>query len=529
MDNESLKSHPAKRFSQVIGIFSRHHAAAGMTPVKLREIVEELGPAFIKFGQILSMRPDIIPIEYCHELEKLRKDVLPLDFEDLKPVIETELGSPIDEIFASVDPKPLGSASVAQVHAAELKNGDRVVLKIQRPGIRQTMYEDLHLLSNHTFLIRKLLGLGDALDLKAILDVLWKTTKKELDFLHEAENIDHYRENISGLRYITCPKVYPQYCTEHIVTMSRIDGLQIDQIEQLKAEGYDLSEIAQKTAKNYCKQILDDGFFHADPHPGNLIVSDGQIAWIDWGMTGTLSPHLRAILINAVRAIWENDVFELENAFLMIGEPKKPINQARLITQLNNIVQEYRSTDFGHFDIGILFRKLIKLITDNEIVLPPDLTILSRSIVTMEGTIAKLDPDVSIMQIFSTHLRTEKLHNIDWKGGLEKHTYSLYKSMLKSIDIPAEASDLMNLSKSGKLTINIIEHSSPDTLRANRGNTRRLVYSIMMCGLFVSSALLAMSDIHPLIFGIPWPAAINMGLSLLMLIILIISIFRWNK
>lgn len=529
MSNERLENHPARRFAEIMGILARHHVARGMTPVKLREILEDLGPAFVKFGQIMSMRPDMIPLEYCKELEKLRTDVIPLSFDVILPAIESELKQPADRVFSYINPVPLGSASVAQVHSAILTDGRHVVLKVQRPGILQTMYEDIRLISNNIFLIRKIMGLSEMLDLKEILNELWKTSQQELDFLNEAAAIDRYRKNIDGLVYVTCPKVYRKYTTEHLLTMSHIHGYQIDQVRQLEEAGYDLHEIARKTAENYCKQVLDDGFFHADPHPGNLIVTGGQIAWIDWGMTGEISSHLRSILISAIRAIWENVIYALENAFLMIGEPKKPINQARLITQMNAIVQEYRSADFGHFNVGILLHKFLDLITENEIVIPPDLTIVSRSVITMEGTVSKIDPDVSLMEIFSTHLRTEAWNNFDLRKSLEKHSYGLYKSIMKSMDIPADTSDVLGLAKSGKLTLNIIENTSPDTLRANRGNMRRLIYAVMLFTFFLCGAILALSGISPRILGLPWPSVIGFLLGIVMLCILIVSILRWRK
>lgn len=528
-NQEKTQNRSFRRLGEILATVARHHVARGMTPVKMREILEDLGPTFVKFGQIMSMRSDMIPLEYCKELESLRTNVFPLDFSEILPVIEEELGCPAEKVFATIDPSPLGSASVAQVHKAVLKNGTEVVLKVQRPHIYQIMYEDLHLLHSNAFLIRKILHLGNVIDFKKMVEELWKTSEAEMDFTGEAANIERYRKNNAEIVYVTCPVVYQAYTTKRLLTMSQIHGIQIDHISGLEAAGYDLSEIAEKTAENFCKQVLDDGFFQADPHPGNLIISGGKIGWIDWGMTGTVSPHLRQILITAIRAIWENDVYALENALLMIGEPRKPINQARIITQLNYIMQEYRSADFGHFDMGNLFNKLIDLVTQNEIIIPPDLTTLARSIVTAEGTVSKIDPDVSLMQIFSVHLRTELLNNFDPKKKAEKKAYGLYKSIMKSLEIPSDTSDILNLTKTGRLTVNIIENTSPDTLRARRGNMRRIVYAIMMFTFYLCGSILCLSDRKPLIFGIPYLAAIGMILGTVMLVILIISIVRWRK
>lgn len=529
MTKEKTKSHSARRLAEILKILADYHILRGATPEKMRSVLEALGPTFVKFGQILSMRPDMIPQEYCTEFEKLRSDVIPLPFDQILETIESELHCSAMDVFESIDPVPLGSASIAQVHSAQLRDGSTVVIKVQRPGIRETMQADVRLISQNAGIIGKVSGLGDVLDLKAMIQELWKTSQIEMDFLNEAKNMDLFRKNSAGIRYITSPRVFHEYTTERILTMSRIFGPQIDDLNTLSDMGYDIHEISRKAAENYCKQVLDDGFFQADPHPGNLLISGGKIAWIDWGMTGTLSPHLRSTLFSALRAIWENDIYSLENAFLMIGRPKKPVNQAQLINQMNALVQEYRSQELGNFDMESLMQKMMDLIRENEIEIPAELTLLSRSIITMEGTLSKIDPSVNLMDIFSTHMKVALLNNFDLEDGLKKHGYDIYKSIKKSLTIPSEAADILHQTNSGKLIFSVIEHPSPDQLRASQDNVNRIICSVLVFAFYLCGVLLCLTDIHPCFSGIPWIAWIFWFLGSLTLTVLILSIIRRKK
>ena len=310
------------RLKEILAVLKRHHITQGIQPDKLCAILEDLGPTYVKLGQIMSMRSDLIPEKYCKQLSRLRTDVKPLPFDVILEVLEQELGEDPDTAFQEIDSRPLGSASIAQVHEAVLKTGEHVVLKVQRPGIKETMAQDIALMKKAAGLLNFAVGTGDLIDFRGIIDEMWETTKEEMDFFKEAEHLELFYENQKDIQYVTCPKVYRQYSSYRLLVMSYVDGIQIDQISQLEELGYDMSEIGKKAAENYCKQILEDGFFHADPHPGNLWIAGGQIAWLDLGMAGHLSDHYKAILKRAISAILKNDIYELKNAFLSFGTPR---------------------------------------------------------------------------------------------------------------------------------------------------------------------------------------------------------------
>jgi ubiquinone biosynthesis protein len=325
--NKEILSSPAERLKEIAAVFGRYNLIHGITPEKLRHILEDLGPTFVKLGQILSMRPDMIPEEYCRELTRLRTEVRPMDFGEVTEILSREFGEDYLNIFSSVDPTPLGSASIAQVHAAFLRDGRKVALKIQRPGVYERMDQDIRLLHRASVIIRIISGTGRVIDVNMVLDELWNAAKKEMDFLTEAEHIRKFSELNKAVAYVAFPKVEWKLTTPRVLCMEYVGGIQVDSVEELKREGYDLKDIAGKLVSGYVKQVLEDGFFHADPHPGNIRIRDGKITWLDLGMVGTLSARDRRLFSRAMAAVADGDVFELKAAILAVsrhGGKNKP-------------------------------------------------------------------------------------------------------------------------------------------------------------------------------------------------------------
>ncbi len=257
----------AKRLREILGVFGRYNLLHGLSPEKLRLIFEDLGPTFIKLGQLLSMRPDMIPDAYCKELTRLRTEARPMEFSDVVQVLEGEYGEECGDIFSAIDEKPLGSASIAQVHAAVLKNGRSVVVKVQRPDIYARMEQDIKLLHKASVVIKIFSRTGQVVDLGGVLDEIWTVAKQEMDFMTEASHMRRFKELNAGLKYVAFPEVVWELTTPKVLCMEQIDGIQIDDTDALSAQGYDLKDLAHKLVAGYAKQVLEDGFFHADPHP----------------------------------------------------------------------------------------------------------------------------------------------------------------------------------------------------------------------------------------------------------------------
>lgn len=502
-----------RRLREILGVLRRHQITHGLTPVKLREIFEDLGPTYVKLGQIMSMRSDMLPESYCKELTKLRTEVKPLPFSVISQVIETELKKPLTEVFSSIEAVPLGSASIAQVHPAILKDGTRVVIKIQRPAIQQTMQNDIGLLKKAATLLKLAVGTEDLIDFKTILDELWKTTQEEMNFIQEAENLDLFYKNQRDIVYVTCPQVFHELTTPRLLVMEYMDGIQIDETKRLTDAGYDMTEIGQKAAENYCKQILEDGFFHADPHPGNLWIVGGKIAWLDLGMTGTLTQHNKQLLKKAITAILENDIYTLKNVLLAFGEPRERVNHARLYTDVDDILSKYMSMDFGTMKLGELIERMLELVKEHKLAITPDVTLLGRSMITMEGTLAACAPEVNILQILRLHMSNLILKELDVKKLLQYKGRQLYTSMDKSLDIPALLSDLLNITKNGQAQLNLQISDFEDIRIGIRRTANRFILSVLAVGLFIGSSLILDSASIPAWFGIPWLSFIGYLIS----------------
>ena len=270
------RSENRQRLMEIVEVVRRHEIIKGLTPEKLCAIIEELGPTFIKLGQILSMRSDILPKEYCEALKKLRSSVAPMPYEQVVSIVERSYGRPLGEVFSAFDEQALGSASIAQAHAAVLCSGESVVVKVQRDGIHDVMNRDILLLKRACKMLEYTPASG-LVNFNQVLDEMWVVAQEEMNFLTEATNLERFRALNADVAFVTSPMLYREWTTTHVLVMERIDGIAIDDREALLAGGYDPAEIGAKLADNYVRQIMEDGFFHADPHPGNLRVRDGKI------------------------------------------------------------------------------------------------------------------------------------------------------------------------------------------------------------------------------------------------------------
>lgn len=524
----SDKHSSGKRLREILGVLKKHHITQGLSPKKLREILEDLGPTYVKLGQIMSMRSDMLPEKYCRELTKLRTDVRPLPFSTITEIIEKELGQQFSEVFQSIDDKPLGSASIAQVHPAILKDGRKVVVKVQRPAIHEIMENDIRLMRRASGLL-KLTATGNLIDFKMIIDELWKTSQEEMDFVKEAKNCDLFYQNQKDVAYVTSPQVIHELTTPRLLVMSFVDGIQIDHIEELTAMGYDMTEIGEKTAANYCKQILEDGFFHADPHPGNLWICGGQIAWLDLGMTGHLSDRNKLLIKRAVIALLQNDIYEIKNVLLAMGETKNRINHANLYTDIDDIVSKYMTMGFGDMHLGELIEKLLDLVKEHHISINTDITMLGRSMITIEGTLTACAPQVSLMQILSSYMSSAFLHDLNIKRELRHKARLLYTSTDKMLTIPALLSDLLNITKNGQTKLNVEFSDSKEILRSFQKTINRLAAALLVCALFIGSALLCQDKDIPSLLGLPWISLAGFSLGALLMLWIIIDLFLNRK
>jgi len=475
------------RLAEINAILSKHRAMSGMSPEKFRAILEDLGPTFIKMGQILSMRQDMLPEAYCEELKRLRVSAKPMAYETVKSIIEENIGRPFSEVFESLDVEPRGSASIAQVHCGVLQNGEEIVVKVQRPGAWETMERDIQLLRKAIFLLKPVDRYSPvhSADLSTIVEEMWRVAQQELDFETEAENLRRFYELNKGLKYVTCPKVYSEYSTSHVLIMEKINGIMISDLDTLREEGYDMRDLGEKLVYNYLKQVLDDGFFHADPHPGNILIRDGEIVWIDLGMMGTLTTQDRVLFSECMCALAAKDAYSLEQNVMAMSIPRGEVSESDLYSAIDRMTAQYTKAEMGDLDLSRFLRDLLEVAKENNIGMPDGITMLFRGIITIQGVVADVSPEVNVLDIISLRLRdmTNPMPSANDLYG------TLYK--LKRIaDIPVQLANLTRMASLGHIKMRA-EISANDKLL---GRLSWMVHRIVT-GLIIASAVIGSSII----------------------------------
>lgn len=513
-----------KRLEEIAGVIRKHNLVRnGLTPENLRQILEDLGPTFIKIGQVMSSRTDVLPKEYCEELEKLRADVKPLDIDIIRKEIENELGRPVSELFQSIEEKPLGSASIAQVHAAILPDGQKVVIKVQRPYVADMMMKDFSLLSKAARMA-KISPVNQTVDFDMVVQELKQVSINELDFRIEAENTMEFENNMKDVKYVDCAKIIPEYTTQRVMTMSFIDGFSVGNLKKLEEEGYDRREVATKLVNNFLKQVLDDGLFHADPHQGNLEILNGRIVWLDWGMVGRFGKKEQNILKMAVAAVVQKDVNLMKNAVLSLGKPKRPVNHPELFNDIDSVMERYCSMNLEDMNIGELLGEVVELAANHGIALPQGFSMLVRALVTIEGVVAKLNVDVNMAQLFSGKVMHDMLEEFDLKQEILGDTRAVYESAKKSLTIPSLSADLMKSVIKGQTKVNVEPVGIDPLMRRVEIMVGDLILCIIMASTIISSSLICTTNMQPRILDIPilgfagYLGAFGMGIYLIITI-----------
>lgn len=455
------------RLKEIIAVLRKYNYDNGITPEITVNILQDLGPTYVKIGQIASQQNDYLPKEYCDALASLRSKVAPMDMPTVHAQIEKYLGKPVNELFATFDEKPLGSASIAQVHKATLHNGTVVAVKVRRPGIVDTVARDFALIEKVLdIFVKKPVG---GLDLKAFIVELENTSKRELDLNNEANFIDRFWKNNNGREKIVVPKCYRELSCDAILTEDFITGTEVSNTDFLATLDDDERErIAALIADNFATQVLTDGFYHADPHSGNVLikkstaaapvteanasettedkVNEGKeekiplpehdVEWIDFGMMGTLTSKQRQILLDIVTSVVMHDAYGLKRTLMQIAHPKGEIDHGFILEMCEDLCGQFSGTDFGDFELGDLMDSILDTLQKQSFDVDPFLTNLGRGVIAIEGTVKTLSPKVNILNYFM-----EKVNL-----GFDLDLSNLDKDNLKDLN-PQIALKLLQLAK----------------------------------------------------------------------------------
>lgn len=521
-----------KRLKEIVSVFIKYGIKDGIksinNPVQIRLAIEELGPTFIKIGQILSTRPDILPESFIKEFKKLQDDVICEDYTTIRKIIEEGMGKPLEEVFSKFDPKPMACASMAVVHKAVLKNGESVVVKIQRPGAREVMSRDIGILRKLARLA-KYTPQGNVMNVYEVVDELWEAAKKEMDFLNEAENIEKFIKNNSEVKFISCPKVYREYTRYNILVLEYIRGIKIDNIDYLEKEGYDLEDIAEKLTANYFKQVFEDGFFHADPHPGNIFVYNGKITYIDFGLMGVLGKNIREKFNEFLYGAATRNIDAMMYSLLKIGVKKGSVDTRRLYSDIEGIYNTYIDASLSDIDLPQLLDEVFKTCRKNNISMPRDITLLLKGIVTIEGVAAKISPDLNIMSIAIPFIKDMMLKKRNLKQDMVEQLENLYLLSKSGLKIPIRMLELINSAVAGKLKLQM-EHINLEKYMGDLNKmVNRLTFGLIVSSLIIGSALFVSVDAGPKIFDIPAFGLIGFIFAVVMGAWLLISVLRSGK
>ena len=494
-----------RRLKEIYGILQKHHFLKGFAPEEFRAMLEDLGPSFVKIGQTLSTRSEILPKAYCDELEKLQMECDPLPFDRILAALDDIYGERQGDIFDAISPTPLGSASLAQVHKARLVTGETVAVKIQRPGVKATMALDIDIMRMVARQASRFMKDEQMLDLRDVVEELWATFLEETDFAREAANLQEFARLNENVAFIECPKVYPELCGEYVLVMEYIDGIPILATGRLQAVGYDLEEIGEKVLDNYATQILDHGFFHADPHPGNILVRDGKIVYIDLGIMGRLSPRDRAGFGNIIQAVGMQSATELKDALMSfaIAKDNAAIDHTRFLADLDLLLEDYGSCDVGDIDIGQFLNDILMLTRSCKVTLPSSITSVSRGIVTLEGTIAPFIPNENVVSIINAHINRTKDPRDELVSAMEDLALALRSSTKGSLDAAQYSGEALKMLTRGQLKVNTEVLGSEAPLTHLGTIVNRLTIGIIIAGLFIGSSMLALSGMEPRLLGVP--------------------------
>jgi ubiquinone biosynthesis protein len=447
----------AERTGKILGWKYADEIAHLERPQRLRRVFEVLGPTFIKLGQILATRPDLFGPEWIAEFEKLQAQAPPVDFEDLRPQIEEDLGAPLEDVFAEVDVRPLAAASVAQVHRATLKDGTNVVLKIQRPGIRAAIEADMHLLTHLASLAEKHVPQLAAFRPQKVVQQFVKSLQNELNFMTEGHNAEQIAANFEGHHDIVIPKIYWEWTKPRLNVQEFVDGIPGVNVQAIDAAGMDRRRIAQTGASAVLKMIIIDGLFHADPHPGNFFILPGErIAFIDFGMVGRVSEVRRRQIIKLMQALLQEDAETLCTVLLEWSE-RAGDDPGELRGAVEDFLRRYAGKPLGLMDLSTMVADLLSLIRDNKLTMPPDQAMLLKVFVSLDGAFKKLDPGFDVMVAMQPTLHEAVIDQLSplalGKRGLKVLTQ--YIELLA--DLPQEIRHAIQMAKTADFKIRVDE------------------------------------------------------------------------
>ncbi|WP_251230190.1 ABC1 kinase family protein [Adlercreutzia aquisgranensis] len=580
-----------RRLREIEHIVRKYHVLSGLTPQSATQLLEELGPTFVKLGQIASSRSDVIPPEYAQAFKKLQTDVEPMPFPTMEQTLNAALGHPWQETFDVLVEKPLGSASIAQVHKARIAEHPRgvarkavgacdsaaspapaaaaapvaaasavapasasvassaspapapaatsypapaassadaatasapilspeaappgtwVAVKVRRPQVAEDTLQDLALLRR----VVALVGLthteqGMKLTLNDLVDELERTTREEIDFCVELRNLERFHSLLFDQPGVESPVPYPQLSTDDVLVMEYVEGPLISEKAAIRAHGWDLAKLGHAIAESYVTQVVDNGFFHADPHGGNIVVRDGKIVWIDLGMVGTLTVSQRALITKAMKAAVENDPFLMMEALLGATRQGSEVDYGALLEKLSLLLAQYMSENLSDINIGQLLTDILEILRKQDLSLPPEYTLLARSMLAIEGVLSDVAPNESIVKIIQTHIQRREFTWASVETKAREFGAAVLSSTESAAHLPTQMSHTLQMLNRGQLKVNADVEVEDRIIAALYSVCGTLGMALISAGLFIGSSMLCWTNMEPKLLGVPLLGALG--------------------
>lgn len=499
-------------------------AEAASLPERIRLVFQDLGPTFIKLGQILSTRSDLVPDDIAAELRKLQDDVPSFGMDEVRAIVETDLGKPLSELFASFEEQPLGTASIGQVHGARLPDGTDVVVKVQRPGVTRIIERDLHLLAEMAVRITGVWAELKAYDLPGIVNQFRQALMRELDYTHERRSAQRFASAFKENERIVVPRVFPARSSRRVLTMQRIRGVKITEATSL---GNDNRVLAKAAVEAVLTMVFEHGFFHADPHPGNIFALPGnRIAFLDLGMVGRLTDALRFRLTDLIIALVENDVDAAARALAAIGRREIPLDRARFLADVGEIMDRVVGLPIEEIQLSEVIRDLFDGARRHRIRVPSECFLMGKAMLTIETVARGLDPHLDIEGAVAPHVRRllavrlapKRLGKLFWQR--------LSETADAAGELPGQITDLLESLQRGTLTLRIEPAHQHRTMSIIERLVQKVTFAVIIAALLLSSAVfITFSGFQGLVWGIPAPLFFGFG-GYIAAIILAIALVR---
>lgn len=529
-----MRDDGVKRLREIVRVFtyygfgflvSKSDSKKQSSPEALRKAFEELGATFIKLGQILSTRPDLLPKNYIEELEKLQDNNSYTDFYTVRNIFYCEFSKDINQCFSYFEKKPFASASIAQVHRAILKDGKKVVVKVQHKDIANKMHLDLKIIKNILKITKANLNIG-VIDPIELLEELEAATLKELDFSEEAKNILKFNELNMNIVCVTVPNVILDLSGKTVLTMEEIEGFKITDLDALETEGYDRQDVGKKLALSFCKQVFDDGFFHGDPHPGNLLVVNKKIAFIDFGIIGELSISTKKSLNKVMISIGTNDINGLIDFITSVGIVRGNLEYNSLYHDLQIIINKYLGISIADIKMSELLQEIFRVTNKHNIILPRELVILIRAIIILEGVVAKISPDIEVMDIVVAYIKEKKKKDIFKHIEIDELALKTYKFAVDGLNLTSKLGVLVDNISKGRVKVyfeiselkNIIQHLNK--------MVNRISFALVVGCMIIASSLVLNAEVGPKVKGLSIIGVAGYLIAGIFGLILLISIIK---